>query len=206
MPSLDHRVCCIDKTGWKTKLACVLVTLACHFFVGSLFNYPQDDFNQRYHYPNLGSTMFVLAVALYCTARRLHPASLCIHSGILQSIYKVLTVIIVTNLLLIAVWQPLISLTAVFNLFLHTVFSFCDLPVGLFAERTRCYLSHLIGFLILVWVLTNMKCLFRCSSNQNQATVGSDEASIFSDEASIFSDSYDTDSFLATDKGSFFDE
>ncbi|KAL1465457.1 hypothetical protein WDU94_005030 [Cyamophila willieti] len=198
MPQLDQRVCCIDKTGWKTKLACVVVALACHLFIGSLFNYPQDDFNQRFHYPNLGSSLFVLSVALYCIARSLHPKSLCIHSGILQTIYKVLMVIIISNVLLVAIWQPLVSLTIEFILILHDMLNFCNLPCGILVERTGCYLSHLIGFLMLVWVLTNMRCLLMCKPkdpSKEQKTPDSDSDAATA--VSIFSNySDDTDSYF----------
>ncbi|XP_026688579.1 uncharacterized protein LOC113473012, partial [Diaphorina citri] len=102
--------CCIDQTGTGTKILAVATSLAIHFLLGSLYNYP-EDFNVRFNYPNLGSSLFVLSIALYCVSRSLHPKFLCIKSSVAQSVYKILTVTLFTNVLLVAIWQQIVNLT-----------------------------------------------------------------------------------------------
>jgi hypothetical protein len=177
---ITHRTCCVDRTGLKTKISCVVLTLVCHFLIGSLFSYPADDSNLRFQYPNLGSSLFVLSVSLYCTSRSLHPKFLCIQSGYLQTIYKILMVIIITNILLVAVWQQLVSLAIEFVLILHDIFKYCRLPCGYLVATLGCYLSHMMGMLMLLWVLTNIKCLFTIGVNKNQVL---DDISTQSDDS-----------------------
>lgn len=155
----------------KTKMACVLAALGCHILLGSLCNYPADDYNMRFHYPNLGSSLFVLSVALYCTARSLHPRSLCIKRGIFQTMYKVLMVIIITNALLTIVWQPLVSLAIEFVLLLHDALAYYDLPGGNLLKKSGCYLAHLIGIGMFVLVSTNSRSLLNMNEKRKDPSI-----------------------------------
>lgn len=167
-----QRTCCIDKTGLKTKVASILATLCCHFLLGSLYNYPEEEHNQKFQYPNLGSSLFVLSVALYCTARTMHPKFLCIQSSVLQTIFRILLVIIITNALLVIVWQQMVCILHEMTILLQDALCFCHLPCGHVVRSSGCYLVHLTGFLTLVLVLTNVRCMLNAtpsSSNQVEA-------------------------------------
>ncbi|KAI5713269.1 hypothetical protein M8J76_014948 [Diaphorina citri] len=152
--------CCIDQTGTGTKILAVATSLAIHFLLGSLYNYP-EDFNVRFNYPNLGSSLFVLSIALYCVSRSLHPKFLCIKSGVAQSVYKILTVTLFTNVLLVAIWQQIVNLTVEIALIVHDILIYFNQPHASWLKYLPCYLSHLIGFQILAWIVSNMYCTAR---------------------------------------------
>lgn len=151
----DHSQCCLNRTGYKTRVACVLTSVLVHLFRGSLS--VAEGYNETYHYPNAGSLAFVLATSLYAMTLCLHPKSLCIRSSAVQSVFKVLLVLIISNILLVAVWQQLVNLTVEVVLLFHDILHFFDLPAAFLIDNlVSYYLGHVEAFVILAWVLRNL--------------------------------------------------
>lgn len=145
----DHSQCCLNRTGLKTKVACILSSVLFHLIRGSL----NEDYNEMYNYPNIGSLAFVLATTLYSMTLCLHPKSLCIRYRPVQSIFKVILVIIISNGLLVVGWQQLINLTVEGILCLHDLLLFLNLPCPFLVNHmVAYYVGHLEAFLILGWV------------------------------------------------------
>lgn len=158
MTNEDISQCCLNRTGPKTRAACILTPVFMHLLRGSLNM--SEGYNEIYNYPNLGSTAFVLATSLYIMSLCLHPKSLCIHNSTMQSIYKVMLVLIIANIFLVMVWQQMINLTVEIILCLHDILFYLRLPCRYLVKyKVAYYLGHLEALIFLGWVLRSVPVL-----------------------------------------------
>ncbi|KAI5698831.1 uncharacterized protein LOC113473803 [Diaphorina citri] len=192
----DHSQCCLNRTGLKTRIAIVVSSLAVHILRGSLFTVP-EDYNAIYDYPNLGSLAFVLAMSLYSMTLCLHPKSLCIQSEAAQCVFKIILVILITNVLLVFVWQILINLTVELVLILHDILLYLNLPSRFLIDyMVSYYLGHVEALVILGWVVSS---LFTTDAMTSSGDESSADLTLLDDEEAIPTPSASSGSLTSLD-------